>query len=182
MYKDALATLQRKFGQPHAIVERHLDKLNTFPPLKMHNSENVISFSSAISGLVAVFKSLSFNDDLKSVNLLNQAVSKLPPNLKEAWSMHTVRHNWQRRTLLDFNNWLKEKAEGHERLRLLNSKAKNEEPVKPKTTRVFAANSHVTSKARISLSFRRAFCVRVVMHCGIVLFLRKRMLLSEQNT
>ena len=62
MYKDALATLQRKFGQPHAIVGAHLD--NTFPPLKMHNSENVISFSSAISGLVAVFKSLSFNDDL----------------------------------------------------------------------------------------------------------------------
>ena len=74
MYKAALATLQRKFGQPHAIVGRHLDKLNTFPPLKMHNSENVISFSSAVSGLVAVFKSLSFNDDLKSVNLLNQAV------------------------------------------------------------------------------------------------------------
>ena len=99
IYKDALATLQRKFGQPHAIVGAHLDKLNTFPPLKMHNSENVISFSSAISGLVAVFKSLSFNDDLKSVNLLNQVVSKLPPNLKEAWSMHTVRHNWQQPTL-----------------------------------------------------------------------------------
>ena len=71
MYKDALATLQRKFGQPHAIVGAHLDKLNTFPPLKMHNSENIISFSAAISGLVVVFKSLSFNDDLKSVNLLN---------------------------------------------------------------------------------------------------------------
>ena len=89
MYKDALATLQRKFGQPHTIVGEHLDKLKTSPPLKMHNSENVISFSSAISGLLAVFKSLSFNDDLKSVNLLNQAVSKLRPNLKEAWSMHT---------------------------------------------------------------------------------------------
>ena len=123
MYKDALATSQRKFGQPHAIFGAHLDKLNTFSPLKMHNSENFISFYSALSGLVAVFKSLSFNDDLKSVNLLNQAVSKLPPNLKEAWSMHIVRHNWQQPTLLDFNNWLKEKAEGHERLRLLNSKA-----------------------------------------------------------
>ena len=40
--------------------------------------------------------------------------------------MHTVRHNWQQPTLLDLNNWLKEKAEGHERLRLLNYKAKNE--------------------------------------------------------
>ena len=101
IYKDALATLQRKFGQPHAIVGAHLDKLNTFPPLKIHSSENVVSFASAISGLVAVFNSLPFNDDLKSVNLLNQAVSKLPPNLKEAWSMHTVRHNWQRPKLLD---------------------------------------------------------------------------------
>ena len=64
MYKDALATLQRKFGQLHAIVGGHLDQLNTVPLLKMHSSENVISFSSAISGLVAVFKSLSFNDDL----------------------------------------------------------------------------------------------------------------------
>ena len=71
LYKDALATLQRKFGQPHAVVGAHLDKLSTFPPLKMHNSENVIGFSSAISGLVAVLQSLSFNDDLKSVNLLN---------------------------------------------------------------------------------------------------------------
>ena len=79
----------------------------------MHNSENVIGFSSAISGLVA----LSFNDDLKSVNLLNQAVSKLPPNLKEAWSMQTVRRQWHGPTLLDFIEWLKEKAEGHERLK-----------------------------------------------------------------
>ena len=148
-----LATMQRKFGQPNVIVGAHLDKLNTFPPLKMHNSEIVISFSSAISGLVAVFKSLSFNDDLKSVNLLNQAVSKLPPSLKEAWSMHTVRHNWQRPSLLDFNNWLKEKAEGHEILRVLNSKAKNEEPIKPKTTKVFAANTMVPSKAQEKSKF-----------------------------
>ena len=125
MYKDALVTLQRKFGQPHAIVCAHIDKLSTFHSLKMQNSENVISFSSALSGLVAVFKSLSFNDDLKSVNLLKQAVSKLPPNLKEAWSMHTVMHNWQRPALLDLNNWLKEQSERHERLRVLNSKAKN---------------------------------------------------------
>ena len=54
LYKDALATLQRNFGQPHALVGAHLDKLSNFPPLKMHNSENVINFSSAISRLVTV--------------------------------------------------------------------------------------------------------------------------------
>ena len=67
--------------------------------------------------------------------------------------MHTVRHNWQRPTLLDFNNRLKEKAEGHERLRVLKSKAKNEEAVKPKTTKVFAANSQITSMAQDKSEF-----------------------------
>ena len=144
LYKDALATLQRKFGQPHVVVGAHLDKLKNFPALKMHNSDHVISFSAVISGLVAVFRSLSFNDDLKSVNLLNQAVSKLPPNLKEAWSMHTVRQHWQRLTLLDFNDWLKNKAEGHERLKSL---VKVEQPVKQKVvTKVLAGNTKVSSK------------------------------------
>ena len=115
---------KRKFGQPHAIVGAHLGELNFFPPLKMHKPENVISLSSPISGLIAVLKSLSFNDYLKNVSLLNQAVSKLPPNPKEAWSMHTITHNWQRPKHLDFNNWLKEKAEGYERLRVLDSTSK----------------------------------------------------------
>ena len=38
MYIDALRTLGRKFGQPQAVVSAHLDKLNSFPPLKMHNN------------------------------------------------------------------------------------------------------------------------------------------------
>ena len=121
----------------------------------MHNSENVISFSSTISGLVAVFKSLYFNDDLKSVKLLNQAVSKLPPNLKEAWSMQTVKRQWHRPTLLDFNEWLKEKAEGHERLKTINSKVKSEEPVKQKVgTKVFANNAKVSDKTKEKPKFR----------------------------
>ena len=115
----------------------------------MHNSENVVGFSSTISGLVAAFKSLSFNDDLKSVNLLNQAVSKLPPNLKGAWSMQIVRNQWHRPTLRDFNEWLKEKAEGHERLERIKSKGKSEEPVKQKLgTKVFASNAKVSDKTK----------------------------------
>ena len=104
----------------------HFDKLSNFPPLKMHNSENVIGFSSTISGLVAVFKSLSFDDDLKIVNLLNQAVSRLSPNLKKAWSIQIVRSQWYRTFLLDFTEWLKEKAEGHKRLKTINFKGKSE--------------------------------------------------------
>ena len=45
MYKDALRTLERKFGQPQAVVSAHLDKLSSFSPLKMHNSDNIINYS-----------------------------------------------------------------------------------------------------------------------------------------
>ena len=62
-------------------------------------------------------------------------------------------HNWQHPALLDFNKWLKRKAEGLERYRVLNSKAKKEETVKPKTTKIFATNIKVTSKAQNKSKF-----------------------------
>ena len=91
MYKDALKTLERKFGQPQAVVSAHLDKLSSFPPLKMHNSDKIINYSATISSLVGVFQSLSYDSDLKSASLLNTAVQKLPPNLKKSWSLFTVK-------------------------------------------------------------------------------------------
>ena len=127
MYKDALRTLERKFGQPQAVVSAHLDKLSNFPPLKMHNSDNIINYSAAISSLVGVFKSLSYDADLRSASLLNQAVQKLPPNMKESWSLFTVKKHWVKPTLLDFNDWLKEKAEAHNLMKQSATKARPED-------------------------------------------------------
>ena len=104
MYKDALKTLKRKFGQPQAVVSAHLDKLSSFPPLKTHNSDNIIKYSALISSLVGVFKSLSYDSDLKSASFLNTFVQKLPPNLKESLSLFTVKKHWVKPTLLDFND------------------------------------------------------------------------------
>ena len=81
MYKDALKTLERKFGQPHTIVSAYLDKLNNFPAVKMHNSENIIAYSALISALVGVFRSLGYEHDLSSASVLGQAVQKLPPSM-----------------------------------------------------------------------------------------------------
>ena len=106
LYNDAMKVLERKFGQPNAIVGAHLDKLNNYPPLKMHNSENIIAYASVISSLVGVFRSLSYEADLQSSSLVNQAVDKLPPNFEESWCSHIVRNQWERPTLLDFNDWL----------------------------------------------------------------------------
>ena len=91
MYKDALKTLERKLGQPQAVVTAYLGKLANVQPVKMQNSESIISYSATVSSLVCVFRSLNYNQDLSSASLLGQAVQKLPPNMKEHWSMHTVK-------------------------------------------------------------------------------------------
>ena len=147
MYKDALKTLERKFGQPQAVVTAYLDKLANVPPVKMHNSESIISYSATVSSLVGVFRSLNYVQDLSSASLLGQAVQKLPPNMKEAWSMHTLKRSLDRPTLIDFNDWLKDKAEAHERMKTTSGKVKGDENVsntaiKTKTTsKVFAATT-----------------------------------------
>ena len=152
MFKDALKTLERKFGQPQAIVTAYLDKLVNVPPVKMRNSDSIISYSATVSSLVGVFRSLHYNQDLSSASLLGQAVQKLPPNMKEAWSMHTVKRNLDRPTLIDFNDWLKEKAEAHERMKTASTKTKIDENTQPKvtktktTSKVFAATSSTNER------------------------------------
>ena len=163
MYKDALRTLERKFGQPQAVVSAHLDKLSNFPPLKMHNSDNIINYSAAISSLVGVFKSLSYDADLKSASLLNQAVQKLPPNMKESWSLFSVKKHWVKPTLLAFNDWLKEKAEAHDLMKQSATKVKPEENstsvTKTKTaSKVFASNSQQReTKKQMPSSFTNTY-------------------------
>ena len=145
MYKDVLKTLERKFGQPQTVVSAYLDKLANVPPVKMHNSESIISYAATICSLVGVFRSLNYVQDLSSASLLGQAVQKLPPNLKEGWSMHTVKRDLGRPTLIDFNDWLKDKTEAHERMKSATGKPKVEETptgneTKTKTnSEVFAA-------------------------------------------
>ena len=149
VYKDALRTLERKFVQPRAVVSAHLDKLSNFPPLKMHNSDNIINYSAAISSLVGVFKSLSYDADLKSASLLNQAVQKLPPNMKESWSLFTVKKRWVKPTLLDFNDWLREKAEAHDLMKQSATK------VRPDDNSTSVSKTKIASKVFASNSQQR---------------------------
>ena len=83
---------------------------------------------------------------MKSASLLNQAVQKLPKNKKESWSLFTFKKHWVKPTLIDFKDWLKEKAEAHDLLKQSATKARPEDNstsvTKPKTTsKVFAPNS-----------------------------------------
>ena len=127
MYKDALKTLERKFGQPQSVVSAYLDKLANYPLVKMHNTDSIISYSATVSSLVGVSRSLNYLQDLSSASLPGQAVQKFRSNLKDAWSMNTVKWNLDQPTLIHFNDWLKEKAEAHERMKTTSSKPRSEE-------------------------------------------------------
>ena len=67
---DALRILERNFSQHLSIVGAHLDKLNSFPPLKINKSDHVINYLGCISSLVGVFNPLPNEWDLKSAALL----------------------------------------------------------------------------------------------------------------
>ena len=148
MYKDALRTFDRKFGQPQAVVSAHMDKLSNFPPLKMHNSDNIINYSAAMYSLVGVFKSLSYDADLKSASLLNQAVQNLPPNMKESWSLFTLKSTGLSLPSMTLTIGLKKRQRPMilQRLKQSATKAKPEDNstsvTKTKTaSKVFASNS-----------------------------------------
>ena len=132
-----MKVLEQKFGQPHAVVGAQLDKFNNYPPLKMQNSENVIAFASVISSSVVVFQSLSYYANLRSLPLLNQVVQKLSPNLKNFWCSHIVKKLWFRSSLLEFNDWLQEKADTHDLMKAVEFKIRTDETsvvTKTKTT------------------------------------------------
>ena len=191
MYKDSLKTLERKFGQPQAEVSAQLDKLSSFPPLEMHNSDNIINYFATISSLVGVFKSRSYETDLTSASLLNTAVQKLQPNLKDFWSLFTVKKYLVKPTLLDSNDWLKEKAEAHDLLKQTLSNARTEDNtnsvVKAKVaSRTFAANTQNRGTQRPASNRQRlqllaALCVKVNIASGSVGYLKNSLPLSEQR-
>ena len=72
--------------------------------------------------------------------------------MKEAWSMHTVKRNLDRPTLVDFNDWLKGKSEAHERMKTASIKTKMDantqaNVTKTKTTfKIFAATSSTNER------------------------------------
>ena len=61
--------------------------------------------------------------------------------MKESWSLFTVKKHWVKPTLLDFNDWLKEKAEAHDLMKNTAPKARTED------TNNSVTRSKVASKA-----------------------------------
>ena len=112
----------------------------------MLNSENIISYSATVLALVGVYRWLHYVQDITIATLLGQAVQKLPPNVKDAWGMPTVENKCSRSTLIELNDWLKEKAEAQEMMKVTSLKPEPDDIyttiTKTKTAiKVFASTS-----------------------------------------
>ena len=61
--------------------------------------------------------------------------------MKESWSLFTVKKPWVKPTLLDFNDWLKEKDEAHDLVKNTATKTRTEDTIN------LVTKSKVASKA-----------------------------------
>ena len=73
--------------------------------------------------------------------------------MKESWSLFTVKKHWVKPTLLDFKDWLKEKAEAHNLMKNTAFKARTEDTNNSVTrskvaSKAFAANTQHRSKLK----------------------------------
>ena len=95
MYKDALKTLNRFFGHPHALVDAYFHKLSKILPSKMHNKESLISCFATIENLCLIWSLLVVAQPSRSIHCItlrprNTATAN---KFKKASSMHTVEKN-----------------------------------------------------------------------------------------
>ena len=118
MYDQAWNTLQRKFGQPHHIVSSQLAKIQNFPQVRFSDLSSLIEFADTVSTFVNILQQFGHSNDLFSCSNLDIAVSKLPLDTKRRWFAFIEAPTKARRipNLVEFNIWLQEEAQVHERL------------------------------------------------------------------
>ena len=117
-YKIAWDILSRDFGRPELIVNSQLKRLHSYPFIKPHDYTEVIKFSHIVSSCVNVLSQYGYENDLCSESVLNNAVRKLPNDLKAKWLAYLQRFDKSFKTMRVFNGWLKNIAEVQESLKL----------------------------------------------------------------
>ena len=112
MYDQAWNTL------PHHIVSSQLAKIQNFPQVRFSDLLSLIEFADTVSTFVNLLQQFAYWNDLFSSRNLNIAVSKLPLDTKRRWFAFIEAPTKAKRipNLVEFNNWLQEEVQVHERL------------------------------------------------------------------
>ncbi|XP_044766733.1 uncharacterized protein LOC123322778 [Coccinella septempunctata] len=103
-----IATLETRFGRPDVIIEMLLSKIRVIQPIKDTNLEKLIHFSTEVTNIVTIMKSLHSIGHLQNPQLQRDLVSKLPDELKIKWGEVIIQKKRQNceTNLEDFANWL----------------------------------------------------------------------------
>ena len=111
LYKQALKTLQYRFGQSGDIIRVHLEGIFAAESPLEDDAESLETFQAAVHCTVTILQSQGYEADLISTENLRRAVVKLPPHLRREWAQFTLKLKPNEPTLLDLDIWLQEQVE-----------------------------------------------------------------------
>ena len=80
-YKAAKERLERKFGGENRIVNRFLDELENFTPIKNESAKELEKFADLLDIAVINLKEAKHHDDLKNGSLYHRLLKKLPQTM-----------------------------------------------------------------------------------------------------
>ena len=115
LYKDAINELKQRFGNPNVIISNLLEKLINYRSQRTSLPWTIVNFSTFINTMTRTLQELNFEADLNSTTILKHATDRIPYSEEFKLNQFVLRRKIQQPTLADFNQWIKEIAEAHER-------------------------------------------------------------------
>ena len=106
MYDAAWNTLVDQFGRPHVVVNAHLRRIYTFPPIKPFDFASLLRYSRMASNCVQILTHMNYVSDLQSESVLNRATRKLPVNMMTKWLTYARQNANYHMGLEAFSFWL----------------------------------------------------------------------------
>ena len=119
-YRIAWDNLSTEFGRWEVVVNSLLKRFHSYPFIKSHDAAGMIKCSLIVSSCVIVLSQYCYESDLTSESVLNNAVRKLPNELKAKLRnelTYLQRFNPRIKAMRVFNAWLKDFVEVQENLK-----------------------------------------------------------------
>jgi hypothetical protein len=87
-----METLQLRFGQPDAVISKIVTQIKRLPALPLAYHNDIINFATKIKNFVTTAQSIKQSDYLRSPELVNTVVAKIPSTLINRWSDYAFDH------------------------------------------------------------------------------------------
>ena len=106
-----MACQERRFGRPDVIVPALIKRARSLTSPKDGDMLGLIHLSNAVTNLVSTMQLLKSDGHLRSPELRQNLVAKLPTTLHLQWGEHAQQKRTSDITLADFSTWLTARAD-----------------------------------------------------------------------